>query len=398
MPPMLRALAYRNYRLYFSGQVVSLIGTWMQQIAMSWLAYRLSGSPLVLGIVAFAGQIPILILAPLGGVISDHFDRRRILLVTQSIAMLQAILLAGLTAGGYVTPWLLALLAFFLGVINAMDVPARQSLAVHLIDKREDLSNAIALNAMTMNSARLIGPSIAGFAVALVGEAVCFLLNAASYLALIVALLAMRIEGHRALRQPAGQALKEGFVYAFGTPWIRHILFLVASLSFFITSYATLMPAVAHRVYGGDAHTYGMLMACAGAGALTATLFLASRKDGNGLERVVAWSAPISGLALMIFALTTTLWLAVPTLMLLGFGMIAAVAAGNTRIQTSVRNDIRGRVLSLFSMAFLGVSPLGALMAGSAANLFGATATLFVCGTLSCLISMALARKILTEG
>ena len=389
----LRALRHRNYRLYFTGQIISLAGTWMQQIAMSWLAYRLTGSPLVLGVVAFSGQIPILLLGPLGGLWSDRFDRRRILMATQSLAMIQALALATLTATGQIQAWHLALLAMFLGTVNAVDIPARQSLAVHLVDDKDDLANAIALNSFTMNAARLIGPSIAGVTVAFLGEAVCFLLNALSYLAVLLALSAMHVHQEKSVRQPAGQALREGFTYAFGTPWIRGALLLVASLSFFVTSYATLMPAVAHRVFGGDANTYGLLMACSGGGALFGTLFLASRKDGTDLAQVVTWSAPLTGLALCGFALSSTLWSAVPALGLIGFGMIVSVAASNTRIQVGVRNELRGRVMSLFSMAFLGISPLGALAAGSAASLAGSQATLLVCGILSSLSAFLLSRR-----
>lgn len=392
LPHALRALRHRNYRLYFSGQVISLVGTWMQQIAMSWLAYRLTGSPLVLGVVAFSGQIPILLLAPFGGVLADRFDRRRLLMVSQSLALTQALLLSALTATGRIEPWHLALMALFLGTVNAVDVPARQALTAHLVADKGDLSNAIALNSFTMNGARLVGPSIAGLTVALLGEALCFLLNALSYLAVLLALSAMRLPREESKRQAAGQALREGFAYAFGTPWMRNTLFLVASLSFFITSYATLMPVVAHRVFGGGAHTYGLLMACAGGGALLGTLFLASRKEGSGLARTIAWSAPMTGMALAIFSLSSALWLAIPALAVIGFGMLVSVAGANTRIQTGVKNELRGRVMALFSMAFLGISPLGALAAGGAASLFGTQATLLGCGVLSSLIAFALAR------
>jgi hypothetical protein len=243
-----------------------------------------------------------------------------------------------------------------------------------------------------MTGARLIGPSIAGLTVALLGEALCFLLNALSYLAVLLALSAMRLPREENKRQAAGQALREGFAYAFGTPWMRNTLFLVASLSFFITSYATLMPLVAHRVFGGGAHTYGLLMACAGGGALLGTLFLASRKEGSGLPRTIAWSAPMTGVALAAFSLSSTLWLAIPALAVIGFGMLVSVAGANTRIQTGVKNELRGRVMALFSMAFLGISPLGALAAGGAASLIGTQATLLTCGILSSLIAFALAR------
>ena len=392
MQPLLRDLSHRNYRLYFSGQLVSLAGTWMQQIAMSWLAYRLSGSAFVLGVVAFSGQIPILLLGPFGGLWSDRLDRRRLLMATQTLAMIQALLLAAITLTGVVAPWHLALVALLLGTVNAVDVPARQSFVVQLVDKREDLQNAIALNSFTMNAARLIGPSIAGITVALVGEGVCFLLNALSYLAVIAALAAMRTRHEPPKAQAAGHALREGFAYAFGTPDIRRRLLLVACLSFFGTSYATLMPLIARQVFAGGAHTYGMLMAFSGAGALAGTLFLASRADSEGLSAMVARAAPLAAVGLMLFAESRELWQAAPALMAIGFGMIVCIAACNTLIQTAVRNELRGRVMSLFSMAFLGIAPLGSLAAGSFAEFAGPRPTLLLCGLLSLAGGLLLTR------
>ena len=392
MPPMLRALSHRNYRLYFSGQLVSLAGTWMQQIAMSWLAYRLSGSAFVLGAVAFSGQIPILLLGSFGGLWSDRLDRRKLLMATQTLAMLQALLLAGITLTGVVQPWHLGLVALMLGTINAVDVPARQSFVVQLVDKRDDLQNAIALNSFTMNAARLVGPSIAGIAVALVGEGVCFLLNALSYLAVLAALAAMRTRHEPPKAQATAHALREGFAYAFGTPDIRRRLLLVACLSFFGTSYSTLMPLIASQVFGGDAHTYGLLMACAGAGALAGTLFLVSRRDSAQLPAHVARAAPLASVALMCFAESRQLWQAAPALVAIGFGMIICIAASNTLIQTTVKNELRGRVMALFSMAFLGIAPLGSLAAGACAEFFGPQPTLLAGGLLSLAGGLLLTR------
>ncbi|HJW02471.1 MAG TPA: MFS transporter, partial [Azospira sp.] len=283
MPVFLRALNSRNYRLYFAGQLISLAGTWMQQIAMAWLAYRLSNSAFVLGTVGFASQIPILLFAALGGVWTDRFDRRRLLLLTQTLAMIQALILATLAWLEWVTPGLLILLAFALGCINALDVPARQAIAVQLVDDKADLPNAIALNSFLMNSARFVGPALAGFLVALVGEAVCFLLNAVSYLAVLLALRAIRLPLHRGGTAPAVDALKEGIRYVLAHRQIRRSLLLVACVSFLATPYAVMMPLFAKEIFGGDARTFGLLIGSAGAGSLMASFYLASRKDMVGL-------------------------------------------------------------------------------------------------------------------
>lgn len=383
MPTVLRALRSRNYRLYFGGQLVSLAGTWMQQIAMVWLAYRLSNSAFVLGSVGFASQIPILLFASLGGVWTDRFDRRRLLLLTQTLAMTQALVLAGLAWLEWVTPALLIGLAFALGCINALDVPARQAIAVQLVEDKEDLPNAIALNSFMMNAARFVGPALAGFVVAEVGEAVCFLLNACSYLAVLLALSAIRIARVEGKPAPAFAALRQGYRYVAGHGRIRRNLLLVACISLLATPYAVMMPLFAHEIFGGDARTFGLLIGSAGAGSLLASLYLASRGGTDGLARRVCMAAPMVGLALALFALTPRLWLAFPVLMLLGFSVIVAIAGSNTLIQTWVDDDFRGRVMAIFSMAFLGVAPLGSFAIGSIAHGLGVRPTLFGCGLLT---------------
>lgn len=379
MPELLRALSHRNYRLYFFGQLVSLAGTWMQRIAMSWLVYRLTGSMLMLGLVSFAGQIPILALAPFGGVLSDRYDQRVMLLWTQSLALVQAVLLAVLTLSGAVQPWHLTLMALSLGVINAIDTPARQAFVVQLVEARSDLPNAIALNSFTMNAARFIGPSIAGVVVGLAGEGVCFLINAASYLTVILALRAI-ITGKPDKRQhaPAGEAILQGLRYAYGVPGIRQLLVLVAAVSFFVTPYVVLLPYFAREVYAGGAQTFGFLSASAGAGALLGTLHLASQKNVAGLSRIIGRAALVAGLALIAFTLSSRLWLAVAALAVLGFCVISVIASANTLIQAMVKDALRGRVMSLFTMAFLGVAPLGSLAAGWAAQYAGPRTTLLV--------------------
>jgi len=379
MPELLRALVHRNYRLYFFGQLFSLAGTWMQRIAMSWLVYRLTGSTLMLGLVSFAGQIPVLVLALFGGVLSDRYDQRVMLLWTQSLALGQAVLLAALTLSGAVLPWHLILMALCLGIINAIDTPARQAFVVQLVDNRADLGNAIALNSFTMNTARFIGPSIAGVVVGLAGEGVCFLINAASYLAVILALRAMRTgKPEKRKHAPAGEAILQGLRYAYGVPRIRHLLFLVAAVSFFVTPYVVLLPYFAREVYAGGAQTFGFLSAAAGAGALLGTLHLASQRGVAGLSRIIGRAALLAGLALIAFAVSSRLWLAVAALLVLGFCVISVIASCNTLIQSFVEDALRGRVMSLFTMAFLGVAPLGGLAAGWLAEHAGPRATLLI--------------------
>jgi MFS family permease len=393
MPAIARALRHRNYRLYFGGQLVSLVGTWMQQIAMSWLAYRLTGSALMLGLVGFAGQIPVLLLAPFGGMWSDRMNRRLILIGTQSAAMLQALILAGLTLAQVVQPWQLVALALLLGTVNAMDIPARQSLVVQLVDDRADLPNAIALNSFAMNAARLLGPSIAGVVLSLVGEGLCFLLNALSYLTVLLALVAIRTEHEAPPQKPMASALKQGFAYAFGNGAIWPLLLLVAVVSFTATPYTVLMPLYAKEIFGGDARTLGLLLACAGGGALAGTLYLAARRSLTGLENVIALAPVLAGAGLLLFAYSGRLWVAAPALVLVGFGLISTVASSNTMIQCLVRDELRGRVMSIFTMAFLGMAPLGSLAAGSVADWVGAPATLFAGGLGSIAAGVVFARK-----
>ncbi len=380
---LLRALHARNYRLFVAGQSISLIGTWMQQVAMSWLVYRLTGSAMLLGLVGFASQIPTIFISPLAGVLADRWDRRRLLIATQTLAMLQAAVLAVVVMTGVVQIWQIVLLSFVLGVVNAVDIPVRQSFVVQMVELREDLGNAIALNSSMVNGARLIGPSIAGMLVAAVGEGVCFLLNAISYLAVIVALAAMRIPPVSPRQGPKRRIhheLIEGFGYAFRFRPIRSILLLIALISLLGMPYAVLVPVFARDILHGGAHTFGFLMAAAGSGALIGTLYLASRTSARGLCRVIVMAAAIFSLGIMLFALSTRFVFSFLALVLAGFGAMTMVASCNTMLQTILDEDKRGRVMSLFTISFIGIAPFGSLGAGFMAHTIGPSATVFAGG------------------
>jgi MFS family permease len=393
---MFRALQYKNYRLFFMGQGLSLIGTWMQQIAMSWLVYRMTESVVLLGVLGFASQLPSFLLGPFAGVVSDRYNRHRVLLATQALSMLQASVLTWLVMTGTVTvPWLLGLSAF-LGFVNGFDVSARQAFVVELIDKREDVSNAIALNSSLFNVARLIGPSIAGVLIAAVGEEMCFLINALSYLAVICSLLLMRVPP-RAL--PKGkirvwQSLQEGYRYVAGFPPIRSILLLLAMISLFGMPFSVLMPVFARDILQGGANTLGYLMGASGIGALAGALYLARRTTVVGLGRVVVGAAILMGAALICFSFARSLWVAMPFLLLAGLGMIVVMAANNTLLQTIVDDDKRGRVMSFYAMAFFGMMPFGSLMAGLVADRVGVPFTLLGCGVLCLLSIIPFARQL----
>lgn len=388
MPVVARALRSRNYRLYFTGQFISLAGTWMQQIAMIWLAYRLSSSAFVLGAIGFSSQIPSLIIAPFSGILIDRFDRRHLLMWTQSCSLLQALILTVLTWQDLISPGLLIMLAFMLGCINAVDFPARQSTAVLLVDDPKDLPNAIALNSFLMNLGRFIGPALAGFVVAVVGEAICFLINALSYLAVLLALAAIRISSQPEKTAPSLKAIAEGFRYVRGHRQILASLGLVASISFFAVPYTVMLPLFAREVFAGNARTYGLLVASAGAGAMLASLFLVSRKDTKRLNHWVSLAAPAAGISLALFAATSQLWQAFPLLVALGFSVILTLAGSNTLIQTRVDEVFRGRVMSIYAMSLLGVAPLGSLTVGTVAEGLGIRLTLALCGLITLLAGL----------
>ena len=395
MARIFRALRYRNYRLFFIGQGISLIGTWMQQVAMSWLVYSLTNSAFLLGVVAFSGLISTFLLTPFAGVLVDRWDRHRILVITQTLAMLQALTLAAVVLTGTAAVWNLVLLSIALGLINAFDMPTRQSFVLDMVTNREDLGNAIALNSSLFNGARLIGPSIAGVLVATVGEGLCFLINGISFIAVIACLLAMKITPAppRGKQEDFFRGMKDGADYAFGFPPIKYIILLLAFSSLVAMPYPVLMPVFAREVLQGGANTLGFLMAAAGVGALAGAIYLASRKNVFGLDKIITVSALSFGVGLIAFSLSRVMVLSMLFMALTGFGMVVQLAASNTILQTIADDDKRGRVMSLFVMSFMGLAPFGSLLFGGLANIIGAPYTLLIGGC--CILAGALvfARK-----
>jgi MFS family permease len=391
-----RALRHRNYRLFFVGQGISLVGTWITKVATSWLVYRLTGSALLLGTVAFAGQIPTFVLAPLAGVLVDRWDRHRVLVVTQALAMIQSALLAAFALSGTITVPILLVLSVLQGLINAFEMPARQSFVVEMIEAREDLPNAIALNSSLVNGARLLGPSIAGVLIAAFGEGWCFAVDAVSYLAVLASLLAMRVERRTRSRQPARVLveLREGFRYVANFAPIRAILLLLALVSLVGIPYVALMPIFAGVVLHGGPHTLGVLMGASGLGAVTGALWLASRQSVLGLGRVLVIASLAFGAGLIGFSLSRTMWLSVPFMVVTGAGMMVQMAVSNTLVQTLVDEDKRGRVMSFYAMAFFGMTPFGSLMAGWLGDRIGAPRTVLVGGLLTLLAAAAFARRL----
>src|SRR5665213_1669316 len=380
-----RALRHKNYRLFFAGQSISLIGTWMQQIAVSWLVYRMTNSVFLLGLVGFSSQIATFLLAPLAGVIADRHHRYRLLLITQSLAMLQAIILYALYVTHHIAVWHIILLSLFLGAVNAFDIPVRQSFTVDMINDREDLSNAIALNSSMVNAARLIGPSIGGILIALFGEGTCFLVNALSYIAVLFSLGLMKLPRWERSSHSKGSVmlqLKEGFFYAFNFMPIRTILMLLSVISLVSGGVQALMPVFARDIFHGGSRTLGLLMAASGLGALTGAMYLAGRKHILGLGKVIAFTAGLFGLGIMVFSRIPVLMLALPVLLFSGFGMMVQMASSNIILQTIVEEDKRGRVMSFYTMAFMGLSPFGSLLSGYLAAKIGADNTLLWGGSL----------------
>jgi len=386
---VLRALRHRNYQLFFGGQFISLSGTWMQTVAQSWLVYRLTGSAVLLGFIGFSTQIPIFLLAPFGGSIADRYNRRRILIATQTIAMLLAFVLAALALTGYVQVWHVFSLAALLGITNAFDIPARQAFVADMVG-REDLLNAIALNSSMFNGARMIGPALAGLLIDTVGEGWCFFINGISYFAVIVGLLLMSMTIRTPVPLP-GSALAsiiEGFRYVARTGPIRALLLLLGLVSLVGMPYTVLMPIFADQILHGGPRGLGVLMSAIGFGALAGALTLAAKKGLHGLGHWVAFSATGFGVSLILFSLSRSFWLSAALLLPVGFSIMIEMASSNTLIQSLVPDALRGRVMAVYSMIFMGMAPFGSLLAGALAHNLGAPTTVVI-GGIICIIGAA---------
>jgi MFS family permease len=385
----LRALRHRNYRLFFGGQSLSLIGTWMTQVASSWLVYRLTSSALLLGLVSFSGQIPALLLTPFAGVWVDRWDRRMVLKVTQVLAMLESPALAVMVFSGHENIWYILALTMFQGAVNAFDIPARQTFVVEMIEDRADLPNAIALNSSMMNGARLVGPSIAGAIIAIAGEGYCFLIDGISYIAVIASLMMMNTKpGEEKIHENLFSGLKAGWRYVMGYDPIRSILALIAFISLVGLPYTVLLPVFASEILHGGPNTFGLLTGATGMGAFISAILLAMRKSIVGLGKRMAITSLTFGAALIAFAFSQIFWLSMLLMLVVGFSMMQVIASGNTILQTIVDEDKRGRVMSFYTLAFIGAAPIGSLIAGALANRIGAVPTIVVCGLLCIIASL----------
>lgn len=380
-----RSLKYRNYRLFFYGQSISLIGTWMQRIAVPWLVYRMTGSVFLLGITAFAGQIPSVFLSPFAGVITDRLSRYKVLFWSQVFSMVHAFLLAGLVFSGSIMIWQVIFLSFIIGCINTFEIPARHSFVIEMVEKKEDLGNGIALNSLMFNGARLIGPSIAGILLAAAGEGICFLINGFSFLPVIITLKMMKLKKKekQAMQADIFKELKEGFKYTFGFLPIRHIILLLGLVNMMVMFYSTLMPVFAKEILAGDSHTYGFLIGAAGFGALLGALFLASRETVLKLGRIVPAAVIMFGTGLVVLSFSRMFILSLFVMVFVGMGLMLQAAASNTILQTITDDDKRGRVMSFYTMAIMGTAPFGSLLAGTLAKTIGTPHTILIGGVVS---------------
>ena len=381
-----RALRHRNFRLFFGGQSISLIGTWMTRVATAWLVYRLTKSSLLLGTVSFAGQIPTFLLAPLAGVIVDRIDRRKVLVWTQSLAMVQSLLLAWLTLSHRINIKEVLALSAMQGIINAFDMPGRQSFMIRMVEDRTDLSNAIAINSSMVNAARLLGPSLAGLVIAATNEGWCFLIDGVSYIAVIASLVMMRVAHDAPPQQGVTmvEQLRQGWMYVAESLPIRSILLLFALISLMGWPFMVLMPIFAAQVLHGGPHTFGFLMGAVGVGSLVSALALVVRRSVRGLLKIIPIGAAVFGVGLVAFGFSRSQWLSIPLMFVTGFGMMQGVTTSNTILQTLVDEKMRGRVMSYYTMAFVGMAPFGSLLAGALAQAIGAPRTVIISG-IACL-------------
>jgi MFS family permease len=379
-----RALEHKNFRLFVSGQSLSLIGTWIQQVAVTWLVYRLTNSAFMLGIVGFSGQLPLFVIAPFAGVLADKANRHKLLLYTQTLALIQASVLSFLVFTESIQIWQLIVLSVILGIINAFDMPVRQAFVVEMIDnKKEDLGNAIAFNSSMVNAARLVGPSIAGILIATAGEGWCFLINAISFLAVVVSLLKMEVEPlrHKIKESKVFKELSEGFKYTFGFAPIRYLIILLSVVSLMSTSITLLAPVIAKEYLGGGADTFGFLMSAYGTGALVGAFYLLNKKNVLGLGKLIGFAVLLFGVSLIIFSFSRIFFLSLSIMAFAGMGMMLDVASTNTLLQTLSEENKRGRVMSFYSMAFRGMSPFGSLLAGGIGSAVGAPAAILMSGS-----------------
>jgi MFS family permease len=392
---ILRALRHRNFALFLSGQMCALVGYWMQNIAQSWLLYRMTDSATLLGVLGFASSVPILVLAPFAGLWSDRANLHRLMFATQVLEMMQAVALAALALAGVIAPWHIVTLAMLLGVLVAIELPVRHAYLLELIGSKEDLPNAVAVTSMMANTGRLIGPALAGIMIGWIGEAGCFAINALSYLAVVITFLMIRVTPSErpATHPPLLQGLAEGLAYAWNSIPIRLLLVLLALVGFMATPYAALMPALTREVFHGDAEQMGYLMGAAGLGAVSGTLYLASRRNVRGLVKVIVLASLTAGAALAVLAWSRTMWLALPLLVVIGFGLLVTSVSINMILQTIVDDDKRGRVMSFYTAAFLGIAPFGSLAAGAAADAVGVAVTITVGGAFCVAGALYLARQ-----
>lgn len=395
------AFQSRNYRLFFLGQGLSLVGTWITMVAMIWLVYHLTQSPVLLGIVGFASQVPNLILVPFGGVLSDRWNRRSTLLVTQALSMAQSFALAILTLTGTIHIWHIIVLSLFQGIVNAIDSPTRQAFVPEIVERKENLINAIALNSSIFNSARLIGPAIGGVLLASVGAGYCFLIDGMSYVAVLMALMAMRLKPKTPAASQTSltlaaiiQHLKQGFVYAFGFAPVRSILIMVGMVSFLGVNFVVVLPIFSNEILHGDANTLGILMAASGVGSLVAAVQLSLRREVRGLGRLIAIAPIIYGLGMIAFAGSRSIWLSALLLVVIGFGSLLQSASSNTVIQTLVQDEMRGRVMSIYIMSFLGMLSFGNLFQGALVDAIGAPTTVAVNGIICVMAAIFFARQL----
>jgi len=393
--PTLRALQHRNFRLFLSGQVCALIGYWMQSIALGWLLYKMTGSATLLGVLGFASSLPILLLSPFAGLWSDRCNLHRVMFATQILEMLQAITVAALSVAGILAPWHIITLSMLLGTLVAIELPVRHAYLLELVGNKADLPNAIAVTSLMANCGRLVGPALAGLVIASLGEPACFVINACTYIAVVISFLMIRVTP--TVREPNAtpmlQGMREGFQYAWRSLPIRSLLLMLTVVGLLGTPYINLMPVLTREVFAVGAREMGFMIGAAGFGAVTGTLYLATRPSVRGLVRVLSYAALAAGISLALVPHVKIFWLAIPLLAITGFGILATSVSVNMIVQTIVDDDKRGRVMSLYTVSFMGVAPFGALMAGALADVIGVGATLTIAGTCCALGALALVSK-----